>query len=125
MGNFFRKNGGSQSGGKKSSGGRSFGKKKKAPSGKYVSLGVAWLLDIGGELPGISISMSPLDLDNLAKLADNSADGGVKFMMFPNRNQRNEKDPDYNLVPHKDDRELFDGDDDDEGDLQGHDDVQY
>lgn len=112
MGNFFgskKKSTGQSSGGGKSFGGtKKFGGKKKEALGEYVSFGAAWLLDIGGELPGISVRMSRGDLENIIKLAETTDDNSVGFMMFPNRNQREGKsDPDYNLVPHKDDRHVF------------------
>lgn len=108
MGNFFKKK---EAAPKKKSGGFGFGKSKKKEenSGEYVSLGAAWLFRVkGSDMPMLSVRMNKEDIERLIKIAESNDDNSAGFAMFPNRNQREDKnDPDYNLVPHKDDRYIF------------------
>lgn len=125
MGNFFGKKKTASGGGSKPSSAKAFGKfkkKKEEDLGEYVSFGAAWLVDIKGDLPGLSVRMSKEDLENIIKLAETTEDNSVGFMMFPNRNQRQGKsDPDYNCVPHKDDRHVFESGEEGGEEQQGED----
>ena len=81
--------------------------KEEPTQSEYITWAAVWMYPGKQEhdLPYFSVRIDKAGLEAMVEYAETQEDGVVNAMMFHNRNQReNGNDPDYYIVPPRDNR---------------------